>query len=109
MTLEVDSRLGPNEILALLGAGGIGEVYRARDTRLDRSAASKVPGGVLTADASCRIRFKREAKAISAYIPRTRAGLGICGRIVERHGERIYGGRDANRHGASLFTLSAIP
>ena len=59
------SRLGPYEILSLLGAGGMGEVYKARDTRLDRLVAIKVLSPALSASAEARERFEREAHAIS--------------------------------------------
>ncbi len=65
MTLSVGSRLGPYEILGPLGAGGMGEVYRARDTRLERTVAIKVlPADLCTSD-QARQRFEREAKTIS--------------------------------------------
>jgi len=65
MTLTPSSKLGPYEILSLLGAGGMGEVYRARDTRLDRTVAIKVlPSGVSSTPEQ-RQRFEREARAIS--------------------------------------------
>jgi len=54
------------KLLSPIGAGGMGEVYRARDTRLDRSVALKVLPGSLTLDEPSRARFQREAKAISA-------------------------------------------
>jgi len=63
--LAVGSRLGPYEILAALGAGGMGEVYRARDTRLDRIVAIKILADALASDATFRERFAREARAIS--------------------------------------------
>jgi hypothetical protein len=66
MPLAVGTRLGPHEILAPLGAGGMGEVYRARDTRLDRMVALKVLPGHLSGNEELRQRFDREAKAISA-------------------------------------------
>ena len=58
-------RLGPYEIVAPIGAGGMGEVYRARDTRLDRTVAIKVLPAEFANDAQLRLRFEREAKAIS--------------------------------------------
>jgi len=59
-------RLGPYEIVAPIGAGGMGEVYRARDTRLGRSVAIKVLPSDFAGDERLRVRFEREAKAISA-------------------------------------------
>jgi eukaryotic-like serine/threonine-protein kinase len=59
------SRLGPFEILGLLGAGGMGEVYKAHDTRLDRTVAIKVLPSHLSANPDRRARFDREARAIS--------------------------------------------
>ena len=58
--------LGPYEILALLGAGGMGEVYRARDTRLERDVAVKVLPESLVQDSDALARFEREAKAVAA-------------------------------------------
>src|SRR2546425_8172065 len=66
MTLSPGSRLGPYEILAALGAGGMGEVYRARDTRLERVVAIKILPSHLSDKAAAQERFEREAKAISA-------------------------------------------
>jgi Tol biopolymer transport system component len=66
MALSVGTRLGAYEILALVGAGGMGEVYKARDTRLDRTVAVKVLPANLAADPERRSRFEREARAIAA-------------------------------------------
>ena len=66
MTLTPGPRLGPYEILWPLGAGGMGEVYKARDTRLDRSVAIKVLPEHLAATPDLRTRFEREAKAVSS-------------------------------------------
>ena len=65
MTLSSGARLGPYEILAPIGAGGMGEVYRARDTRLERTVAVKVLPRNLSASPELRQRFEREAKTIS--------------------------------------------
>lgn len=65
MTLEAGSRLGPYEIGSLLGRGGMGEVYKARDTRLDRHVAIKVLADSLSGDPHYRQRLQREAKTIS--------------------------------------------
>jgi eukaryotic-like serine/threonine-protein kinase len=65
MTLAAGTRLGPYEILAALGAGGMGKVYRARDTRLERTVAVKVLPTALSASEQSRQRFEREAKTIS--------------------------------------------
>ena len=63
--LAAGARLGPYEIVSALGAGGMGEVYRARDTRLDRIVAIKVILGRETASSAMRERFEREARAIA--------------------------------------------
>jgi len=66
MPLAPSTRLGPYEILSSIGAGGMGEVYRARDTRLDRTVAIKVLPEHLSSNPQLRERFDREAKAISS-------------------------------------------
>ena len=65
MTLAPGTSLGPYEVIALIGAGGMGEVYKARDTRLDRSVAIKVLPVQVSADPERRARFEREAKTIA--------------------------------------------
>jgi serine/threonine protein kinase len=66
MTLSPGSRLGPYEVLSPLGAGGMGEVYKAKDTRLDRTVAVKVLPSHLSSSEEVRQRFEREAKTISS-------------------------------------------
>src|SRR5215471_5429800 len=66
MPLSSGMRLGPYEIVAPLGAGGMGEVYRARDTRLDRTVAIKILAQHLSNDPVRKQRFEREAKIISS-------------------------------------------
>lgn len=66
MPLSPGNKLGPYEIQSPLGAGGMGEVYRARDTRLDRSVAIKILPEHLSGNAEARQRFEREARAISS-------------------------------------------
>jgi len=65
LNITPGTRLGPYEVTAAIGAGGMGEVYRARDTRLDRSVAIKVLPERLSSNPQLRERFSREAKAIS--------------------------------------------
>jgi serine/threonine protein kinase len=66
MPLAPGSKLGPYEIVAPLGAGGMGEVYRALDTRLDRTVAIKILPSHLSSNPEAKERFEREAKSISA-------------------------------------------
>src|SRR5512135_1368454 len=65
MTLRTGDRLGPYEIASPLGAGGMGEVYRAKDTRLGRDVAVKVLPQHLSANPEIRARFEREARTVS--------------------------------------------
>jgi serine/threonine protein kinase/Tol biopolymer transport system component len=65
MTLPLGTKLGPYEIVAPLGAGGMGEVYRARDTRLNRDVAIKILPAAFSDDAHCLDRFEREARILS--------------------------------------------
>src|SRR6266699_45663 len=66
MALSAGTRLGPYEILSALGAGGMGEVYRARDTKLDRDVAIKVLPELFVSDPERVARFQREAKTLAA-------------------------------------------
>src|ERR1017187_7772342 len=66
MSLTPGTRLGPYEILAAIGAGGMGEVYKARDTKLDREVAIKVLPAALAQDPERLARFEREAKVLAS-------------------------------------------
>ena len=66
MSLATGTKLGPYEILAPLGAGGMGEVFRARDTKLDRDVALKVLPDLFTRDPDRLARFEREAKVLAS-------------------------------------------
>ena len=86
MPFEPGTRFGPYEIVAPIGAGGMGEVYRARDTRLDRTVAVKVLTGALAAESEARRRFEQEARAIAAL-----NDPHICTlHDVGRHGDLDY-------------------
>jgi TolB-like protein/thioredoxin-like negative regulator of GroEL len=80
MTLAAGTRLGPYEILSPLGAGGMGEVYRARDTRLGREVAVKVLPEAFERDPDRRGRFEREARAIAALSHPNILAIFDCGR-----------------------------
>src|SRR5947199_10815832 len=66
MPLDAGARLGPHEILSALGAGGMGEVYRARDTKLGRDVAIKILPELFVADPERVARFEREAQLLAA-------------------------------------------
>jgi eukaryotic-like serine/threonine-protein kinase len=75
MALTSGTKLGPYEIQSAIGAGGMGEVYRARDTRLDRVVAIKVLASHLSSSAELKQRMEREARTISSLrLPGIRSG-----------------------------------
>ena len=76
MNVSPGERLGPYEVVSRIGAGGMGEVWRARDTRLDRTVAVKVLPQHLSGDARFRVRFEREARSISS--PSPVVAIGRC-------------------------------
>src|ERR1019366_5315734 len=91
MPLSVGEKIGPYEILALIGKGGMGEVYRARDPRLNRDVAIKISNAQFTE------RFTREARAIAALrgsdtIAIRLGGVGSCGYWLHR--SPVAGGVD---------------
>src|SRR6478672_2863062 len=66
MSLRIGSRLGPYEVVSLIGVGGMGEVYRARDTKLKRDVALKVLPEAFAADPGRMLRFQREAELLAS-------------------------------------------
>ena len=99
MSLAPGVRLGPYEIVAPIGAGGMGEVYRARDTRLERDVALKILPDEVSADPERRARFEREAKAVAA-LSHPEHPRDPRRRRPRRHGLRGHGAarrRDAAR------------
>jgi len=89
MSISPGVRLGPYEIVAAIGAGGMGEVYRARDTRLERMVAVKVLPDHLSSSEELRQRFEREAKTISQLShPHICALYDVGEADVEAKGER---------------------
>ena len=79
MALTPGTRLGPYEVTAKIGAGGMGEVYRATDTRLDRTVAIKVLPEHVASDPDLKQRFEREAEILDL-----RVILDLDGRWVDR-------------------------
>src|SRR5262247_1654655 len=108
MTLSAGTKLGPYEVLSTLGAGGMGEVYKARDTRLERTVAVKVLPERMSSSPDVRQRFEREAKTISQF-----SHPHICALYdVGREGDTEYlvmeyleGETLADRLGKSAITL----
>jgi eukaryotic-like serine/threonine-protein kinase len=83
MPLQPGDRLGPYEVLAPIGAGGMGEVYRARDTKLDREVAIKVLPESVARDADRLVRFEREAKILASLNhPNIAAVYGVEGHAI---------------------------
>ena len=66
MALAPGAKLGPYEVIAPLGAGGMGEVYRARDLKVNRDIAIKILPDLLAGDHECLARFRREAQLLAA-------------------------------------------
>jgi serine/threonine protein kinase/Tol biopolymer transport system component len=95
MTLSVGSRLGSYEITAALGAGGMGEVYRARDSKLNRDVALKVLPEPFATDAERMARFRREAQLLAS--------------LNHPHIGAIYGFEEANGVGALVLELVEGP
>jgi eukaryotic-like serine/threonine-protein kinase len=88
LALPPGTRLGPYEIVAALGAGGMGEVYRARDTRLDRDVAIKILPEAFTVDAERIARFQREAKLLASL---NHPNIAIIHGLEHAEGGRRHG------------------
>jgi serine/threonine protein kinase len=111
MTLATGSRLGPYEIVSPLGAGGMGEVYKARDTRLDRTVAIKVLPQRLSSSSEVRQRFEREARTISQLSHPHICALYDVGREAETEYlvmEYLEGGTLAERLARGPLPLEQI-
>src|SRR6188474_1447479 len=94
MPLSTGDRLGPYEVVATLGAGGMGEVYRARDTSLGRDVAIKVLPASVADDPERLARFEREAKLLASL---------SHANIAQIYGlEKTPGSNDSGRHGVAL-------
>ncbi len=107
MALPPGTRIGPYEIVSALGAGGMGEVYRARDTALDRSVAIKVLPESFAADADRLMRFSREAKTLASLNhPNIAAIYGLEGRALVME---LVEGEDLSEKIGVLSLAEALP
>ncbi len=97
MSLTSGARVGPYEVISAAGAGGMGEVYRARDTRLDRTVAIKILPAHLSDNPEAKQRFDREARAISSLNHPNICTLYDVGHQdgMDYHRHGVSGGRDA--------------
>ncbi len=86
MTLRAGTQLGPCEVLGLIGAGGMGQVYRARDSRLDRDVALKVLPETLSADADRVARLEREAKLLASL---NHPNIATIYELLDSDGRRV--------------------
>ena len=112
MPLTPGTRIGPYEIVTLLGAGGMGEVYRAVDTRLGRDAALKVLPAALAGDPDRRARFEREARAVAALSHPNIVVLydvGVEGEIAYAAMELLDGTTLAERLGQGPYPCGVHP
>jgi len=125
MALHKGSRLGSYEIVTTIGAGGMGEVYRARDTKLDRDVAIKVLPSRLADSTSALLRFEREAKAVAALTHPNILSIYDYGNdtgvvyavmelldgetLAEKMGDRHSGDTTVSRSQAALRSARGVP
>src|SRR5437867_8299524 len=111
MSLSAGVHLGPYEIISAIGAGGMGEVYRARDTKLGRAVAIKVLPDAFTNDAERMARFEREAKVLASLNHTNIAaiyGLEESGAVHALVMELVDGPTLAERIGAGAMSLDDV-
>ena len=94
MALEVGSRLGHYDVTALIGEGGMGQVYQATDTQLKRQVALKILPEAFAADPERLARFQREAEVLASL------NLGSVAQIPVSHDKEMVNGRDGSRKAA---------
>ena len=104
MALSAGVRFGPYEVLEPLGSGGMGEVYRANDTRLNRTVAVKILSSHLSDDPAARQRFEREARAVSSL---THPHICALYDVGHEDGSSILPRHDFTRRGCR--TLPSTP
>ena len=98
MSLTSGARLGPYTVLSAIGVGGMGEVYRARDTRLNRDVAIKILPELFAADADRVARFQREAQLLASLNhPNIAQIYGVEERPAD-HLRQGYGGQEAGHY-----------
>ena len=114
MSLNPGNHLAPYEIVAPLGAGGMGEVYRARDTRLGRDVALKVLPVDLAGDTARRARFEQEARLLAALNHPHYPGHPRHRRVMElvegarKHGQQLLAEKMIRRHNAQAGLLAVV-
>src|SRR5258707_3131065 len=107
MSLAAGTRLGPYEILVPIGAGGMGEVYRARDARLERDVAIKVLPTHLSDNPELKARFEREARAISQLTHPHICTLYDVGEATVIASEAKQSDPGSDRHGPSGLAMTS--
>ncbi len=105
MPLEPGTRLGPYEILAAIGAGGMGEVYRARDTNLNRDVALKILPESFAGDADRLARFKREAQVLASL---NHPNIAAIYGLEREKTSGVFSGRDDAEKTPDVFSLALV-